>query len=90
MKFDDLDIQTVAKGRVSRAENKTTTYWTVGAIIAMGVGIVLTRYSTIASWILVLAGGVAYFYYISKLGKKQKAAQSALLSEWHAADKGVK
>ena len=86
MKFteslDVKDVETIAKGRVSRAEAKNTNYATVGMVIAMGIGLFVLRTNQIAGVALFVVGAGIFFMYTNALGKKQNAAKQKAVAEW--------
>ena len=83
MKFSDKDIEAVAKDRVNRIEKQKTTYWLVGALLALVAGyFVAIQFNLIIGFAICGAGVVGFFYYSNTLTKKQNIAKKRLLSEW--------
>lgn len=86
MKFTDSltikDVETIAKGRVSRAESQKTNLATVAMVLCMGVGLLLLNTNRMVGIILFLLGAGIFFWYTNGLGKKQKNAQRQAVLEW--------
>ncbi len=82
MKFNDKDIEAVAKSRISRAEGNKITYWMVGSVAAIVIGAFVVKYSVGIGWILSVAGLLAFIVYMNTLSKKQNIYKRELLEEW--------
>jgi hypothetical protein len=87
MKFTESltvkDVETVAKGRISRAESKNTNYATIAMVLAMGIGLLVLRTNQMAGVALFIVGAAVFFWYTSVLSKKQNAAKQKAVAEWH-------
>lgn len=83
MKFDDKDIESVAKSRISRAEGNKTNYWILGSVATIVAGAFIVRYSVGFGWILSIVGLLAFIVYMNTLSKKQNIYKAELLEEWH-------
>ena len=81
-KLDRVDIETVAKGRVARAENKKTSTWLIGVFIGIIAGFFLMNYSTMIGIAISAISVIAFAWYWRELGKKQEKAKIQLLKEW--------
>ena len=82
MNLTQKDIEAVAKARVSRAEGNKSTYWTVGAMLCLVAGIFLQSYNGLVGWILVIAGFIAFVYYMNRLSTRQNKYKAKLVRDW--------
>jgi len=87
MKLDAKDIEAVANSRVRRADGNKSTYWVIGSVIAMTVGMFVIKSSVAPGLVLFGVGAVAFIGQWRESSKKQNAAKKRLLAEWQQEQK---
>ncbi len=87
MKLDRKDVEAVAKSRINRAEGNKPSYYTVVLMLAMVSGMYMTGINALVGWLIVVAGVACFFWYISRVSKRQNIAKIQLLREWEKENK---
>jgi hypothetical protein len=86
--LDKKDVEAVANSRINRVEGNKSTLWSVLAMVAIVVGVIMTRFTfpnaVAIGWGLSILGVIFFFVYMNQLGKKKKAYRRMLLQEWKA------
>jgi len=87
MKLDRKDIEAIAKSRINRAEGNKLTYYMVVLMSAMVGGMYVTGINALVGWLIVVTGVACFFWYISKVSKRQNIKKAELLKEWEMENK---
>jgi hypothetical protein len=86
MKFTDSlnikDVETIAKGRVNRAESKNTNTYLMVALVIIAVGVFVLRVSVAGGFACMIAGVAVFMYYNNKISKKQAIEKQRCVAEW--------
>jgi hypothetical protein len=90
MDLNRLDVEAVAKARVSRAESQKTNYWSIGMLVGVIIGFAISYKVNIGiGYGVVILSICALVYYMNTLSKKQNAMKQKLLREWDNEKKKV-
>ncbi len=77
----EKDIEAIAKATVNRHEGNKITYWMVGSLVAVVVGVFVSRTSYIG-WACLIGGAGVFLWYMNSLTKKQNKYRDYLTEEW--------
>ncbi len=75
------DIEAIAKSRVNRREGNKITYWMMGSLVAIVVGVFVVK-TLYIGWAFLIGGAGVFLWYMNTLSKRQNDYKNYLLKEW--------